>query len=194
MKLSILIPLFNERQALRTFWANLKKAPMAELPEIDAVEIVVVDDGSTDGSDLLLQQLAKEPFSFGRGLRAKVVLLHHEENLGKGAAVRTALSHSTGDTVIIQDADLELSPQDFPAMLLPILRGEADAVFGSRFSSQNRRIMLFWHSLANRILTLFANILFDLNLTDFGTGYKAMRGEFARTLRLVSNRFGIEVS
>ncbi len=192
MKLSILIPLFNERPSLHTFWTRLKQAPLSELKEITSVEIIVVNDGSTDGSDDLIIQLSEETFRFGNGIEAAVMVLHHDKNLGKGAAVRTALAQSTGDVVIVQDADLELSPQDYPKMIRPILDGHADAVFGSRFTSQTRRVMLFWHSLTNKILTLFVNVLLDLNLTDFGTGYKAMRGEFSRTLRLKSNRFGIE--
>ncbi len=192
MKLSILIPVYNERPSLRSFWEMMKRAPVRSLDGITAVQIVVVDDGSNDGTAELLRELTAQPFRFETGLKAEVDFIASEENHGKGHAVRLALEASSGDYVVIQDSDLEYTPDDYPALLEPLTRGVADAVYGSRFSGNSRRVLLFWHSLANKILNVLCNVLLDLNLTDFGSGCKAFRGDFARSLKLTSKRFGIE--
>jgi glycosyltransferase involved in cell wall biosynthesis len=119
-------------------------------------------------------------------------LLFHEVNRGKGAAIRTALAASTGDVVIVQDADLEYDPQDWPALLDPLIEGKADAVFGSRFLSGPHRVLFFWHYVGNKVLTTMSNVFTNLNLTDMETCYKAIRGELARSLHLTANRFGFE--
>jgi SAM-dependent methyltransferase len=145
---------------------------------------VAVDDGSTDGSrDVLLRLAAADR-------RIKVVL--HPTNRGKGAAIRTAIAHMTGDVAVIQDADLEYDPAEYPLLLAPILAGDADAVFGSRFVGHSRRVLFFWHSLANRALTLVSNVLNNLNLTDMETCYKMVRADILRSLRLRSRTFTFE--
>ncbi len=174
--LSILIPVYNEKA---TVLELLRRVEAVELPTLK--EIIVVDDGSTDGTRELLT---------GLGARAKVVL--HERNRGKGAALRTALEHATGDFVIIQDADLEYDPADYPMMLGPLLDGRADAVYGSRFLGGPHRVLFFWHYFGNLIFTLLTNILYDINLTDMGTCYKAFTTARLKDIPLNSERFGIE--
>ncbi len=144
-------------------------------------EIIIVDDGSTDGTRQLLAEL---------GSRAKVVL--HERNRGKGAALRTALKHASGDFVIIQDADLEYDPADYPMMLGPLLDGRAEAVYGSRFLGGPHRVLFFWHYFGNLMFTLLTNVLYDINLTDMGTCYKAFVTARLKEIPLNSERFGIE--
>lgn len=175
MKLSILIPVFNE---VHTISSILKRA--ANAPVDLEKEIIVVDDGSTDGTREILESCTD------------VTVIFHDRNAGKGAAVRTGLAYVTGDIVLIQDADLEYSPRDYPALLDPILQGDADATYGSRFLGGPHRVLFFWHSMANRFLTLLSNMLSDLNLTDMETGYKAFRTEVFRTIHLQSDRFGFE--
>jgi glycosyltransferase involved in cell wall biosynthesis len=174
--LSVLIPVYNEKA---TVLELLRRVEAVALPV--AKEIVIVDDGSTDGTRELLS---------GLGARAKVVL--HERNRGKGAAVRTALERATGDYVIIQDADLEYDPVDYPAMLGPLLDGRADAVYGSRFLGGPHRVLLFWHYFGNLVFTLITNVLYDVNLTDMGTCYKAFAADQLKAIPLRSERFGIE--
>jgi len=174
--LSILIPVYNEKA---TVLELLRRVEAVALPV--AKEIVVVDDGSTDGTRELLK---------GLGGRAKVVL--HEVNRGKGAALRTALQHATGDFVIIQDADLEYDPQDYRGLLVPILDGRADAVYGSRFLGGPHRVLFFWHYAANKFFTLMTNVLYNINLTDMGTCYKLFVAEKLKSIPLESERFGIE--
>jgi glycosyltransferase involved in cell wall biosynthesis len=150
------------------------------------VEIVAVDDCSTDGTRDILQRL----HAAGR-----IHKLHLQPvNRGKGAAIKQALGMSTGEIVIVQDADMEYTPEDWPVLLLPIVDGRADAVFGSRFLGGPHRVLFFWHSVGNKVLTTFSNMLTNLNLTDMETCYKAMRGEVARTIQpeLQSERFGFE--
>jgi glycosyltransferase involved in cell wall biosynthesis len=147
-------------------------------------EIICVDDCSTDGTRERLVELHQA------GYIHRLILQPY--NRGKGAAIRTALSASTGDIVIVQDADLEYDPQDWPALLQPIIDGKADACFGSRFLGGPHRVLYYWHSVGNTILTTFCNMLVNLNLTDMETCYKAVRGDLARGLHLTSDRFGFE--
>jgi len=174
--LSVLIPVYNEKD---TVLELLRRVEAVALPV--AKELVVVDDGSTDGTRELLKNL---------GARAKVVL--HEVNRGKGAAVRTALAHSTGDYVIIQDADLEYDPADYPGLLAPLFDGRADAVYGSRFLGGPHRVLFFWHYAGNQFFTLLTNVLYNINLTDMGTCYKAFAADKIKAIPLNSERFGIE--
>lgn len=174
--LSILIPVFNEKA---TILELLKRVEAVELPV--AKQIVIVDDGSTDGTRELLA---------GLGGRAQVVL--HERNQGKGAALRTALARATGDLVIIQDADLEYDPADYPALLAPLLDGRADVVYGSRFLGGPHRVLFFWHYCGNKFFTLLTNVLYNINLNDMGTCYKVFDAAKLKAIPLNSERFGIE--
>ena len=174
--LSVLIPVYNEKA---TVLELLRRVEAVELPV--AREIIMVDDGSTDGTRDILK---------GLGDRAKVVL--HERNRGKGAAIRTALTHATGDYVIIQDADLEYDPKDYPGLLVPLLDGRADAVSGSRFLGGPHRVLFFWNYAANKFFTLLTNVLYNINLTDMGTCYKLFVTEKLKAIPLESERFGIE--
>jgi glycosyltransferase involved in cell wall biosynthesis len=178
--LSVLMPVYNEIRTLRTIVERVLVSPVA-MP----IELVCVDDGSRDGSYELLQTLAASD--------QRIRVVRQDRNRGKGAAVRTAIQHMRGDIAIIQDADLEYDPQDYPALLAPILEGNADAVFGSRFAStQQRRVMLYWHGVANHVLTWVFNVLNDVNITDMETCYKAVRADLLRQTPLESDRFGIE--
>jgi glycosyltransferase involved in cell wall biosynthesis len=174
--LSILIPVYNEKATVLELLRRVEAVPL----DVEK-EIILVDDGSTDGTRALLE---------GLGGRAKVVL--HERNRGKGAALRTALAHATGAFTIIQDADLEYDPADYPMMLRPLLDGRAEAVYGSRFLGGPHRVLLFWHYFANLIFTLLTNVLYDINLTDMGTCYKAFVTNKIKAIPLRSDRFGIE--
>ena len=180
MKLSVLMPVHNEARTLRTIVRRVLDAP------VDcALELVAVDDGSTDRSLEILEELARGD--------DRIVVVKHPRNRGKGAAIRAGIARMTGDVAVVQDSDLEYDPAEFPRLLKPILDDRADAVFGSRFaSSPERRVLLYWHSLGNRLLTWFANVLNDLNLTDMETCYKAVRADLLKELRLRSERFGIE--
>ena len=181
--LSVLIPLYNEEEFIQTLLQRVLDAPY---PEGMQFEIIIVNDCSTDGS-------AEAVENFREKSGAAIYLFHHERNQGKGAAIRTAISHAQGEFSLIQDADLEYDPAEYPKLLKPLLEGKADAVFGSRFLiSGERRVLYFWHSLANQILTLVCNIAADLNLTDMETCYKAFRTSLVKTIPLRSNRFGIE--
>ncbi len=178
-RLSILIPVFNEAQTVAELVRRVQAADAAGLEK----EIIVVDDCSTDGTRDIITTLTGQP-----GL--KVVL--HPRNRGKGAAIRTALEQATGEICLIQDADLEYDPNDYPKLLKPILDGRADVVYGSRFTGGTHRVLLFWHYLANRFLTLLSNMLCNLNLTDMETCYKVFRRECLHDVKLTSDRFGIE--
>ena len=181
--MSILIPLYNEEEFIQTLLQRVVDAPY---PPNVSFEIIVVNDGSTDGSSEAVQD-------FIARTKARIRLVNHERNQGKGAAVRTAIQHAEGELSLIQDADLEYDPREYPRLLGPLLEGKADAVFGSRFLiSGERRVLYFWHSLANQILTLVCNIAADINLTDMETCYKAFRTSLVKTIPLKSNRFGIE--
>jgi glycosyltransferase involved in cell wall biosynthesis len=179
-KLSILIPVYNEIRTLSTLLDRVLQAPLP-----CERELVIVDDCSKDGSRELLQQYADE--------HDEINLILHEKNGGKGKAIRTAIEHLTGDWAIIQDADLEYEPNEIADLLIPVQDGVADAVFGSRFlSAKYRRAMYFWHTLANRILTLTSNMLNDLNLTDMETCYKLVRSDILKSLNIRSAGFDLE--
>ena len=177
------MPLYNEEEFIQTLLQRVVDAPYP--PGIE-FEIIVVNDGSTDGSSEAVQD-------FMVRTQAEVRLVHHEKNQGKGAAIRTAIHFARGEFSLIQDADLEYDPQEYPRLLQPLLEGKADCVFGSRFMiAGERRVLYFWHSLANHLLTLMCNIAADLNLTDMETCYKAFRTSLVKTIPLTSQRFGIE--
>ncbi len=182
MKVSILIPVFNERFTLREIIRRVYA--QAELLH----EVVVVDDGSTDGSREQLKALAERYGSHRCPLR----VVYKEANEGKGAAIAVGAKKITGEVVIIQDADLEYNPKDYPALLAPLLKGGADVVYGSRFMGSERNALLFWHMAANRVLTLMCNVLSNLNLTDVWTGYKVFRADILCGLPLRSRGFGFE--
>jgi len=178
--LSVLMPIYNESRTLRTIISRVLNNP-TPLP----IELVCVDDASRDQTWEILQQLARAD--------PRIKIFKHAGNRGKAAAIRTAIANMTGDVALIQDADLEYDPRDYPALLAPILEGKADAVFGSRFAfAGQRRVLLFWHSIANRILTTATNMFLDLNLSDMETGYKAVRADILRRIPLKADRFGIE--
>lgn len=181
--LSILIPLYNEEEFIALLLERVLQAP---LPEGMRREVLVVDDGSDDGSAELVEEIAHAHPEVIR-------LIRHERNRGKGAAVRTALKEARGEYCLIQDADLEYDPHEYPHLLRPLLEGKADAVYGSRFMvTGERRVLYYWHSVANGILTWMANVLADLNLTDMETCYKAFRTALIQSIPLRSERFGIE--
>jgi glycosyltransferase involved in cell wall biosynthesis len=178
--LSVLMPVYNERHTLRAIVRRVLES-QTQIP----LELVVVDDGSTDGSAELLRELA------AKDVRIRAVF--HDRNRGKGGAIHTALHHMTGDIAIIQDADLEYDPAEIPRVIRPILEGKADAVFGSRFlASDYRRVLYYWHTMANAILTWLTNILCDLNLTDMETCYKAVRADILRQTPLHCLDFALE--
>ncbi|HUI90578.1 MAG TPA: glycosyltransferase family 2 protein [Anaerolineales bacterium] len=176
MNLSVIIPVYNERQNIEEI---LKRVRATNL----AWEIIVVDDDSADGTRGVLQELNGKD-----GLR----VIFHERNQGKGAAVRTGLQAARGDTLLIQDADLEYSPHDYPTLLQPIEDGIADVVYGSRFLGGPRRVAMFWHMIANQLLTFMTNILYDTILSDMETGYKVFRREVVEGMKLRANRFNFE--
>ena len=183
MTVSILMALYNEEEFIGTILERVLNAPLLEDM---AREIIVVDDASTDGSAQVVEEMA------GRYPGA-IHLFRHERNLGKGAAIRTALGQAQGEFSIIQDADLEYDPREYPKLLRPLLDDTADVVYGSRFMmSGERRVLYFWHSLANHLLTTACNIAADLNLTDMETCYKAFRTSLVQSIPIRSNRFGIE--
>jgi 2-polyprenyl-3-methyl-5-hydroxy-6-metoxy-1,4-benzoquinol methylase len=174
------MPVYNEARTLRTIVARVLASPV-KLP----MELICVDDGSRDGSPEILDALAAAD--------PRIRVIRQPRNMGKGRAIRTAIEHMRGDIGLIQDADLEYDPADYPALVAPILDGKADAVFGSRFASASqRKILLYWHGVANHFLTWLTNILNDINLTDMETCYKAVRADILKQTPLYSDRFGIE--
>jgi len=182
---SVLVPVYNERWTIETLLSKVIAAPLSASNRDDLrLEVIVVDDCSADGSAAVVQDMQQRD--------DRIKLVRHEHNRGKGAAIRTAIEHMTGDVAIIQDADLEYDPDEYPRLLQPILDGHADAVFGSRFAGEERRVLRFWHSLINRTLTTLCNMVNDLNLTDMETCYKVIRTDILRQLCLRSNSFTLE--
>jgi len=177
MQVSVVIPVYNEVSTIREIVVRVQAVDLDK-------EIIIVDDGSTDGTREQLQKitLAQED----------IKVFYHDRNQGKGAALRTGFEGATGDIVIIQDADLEYDPREYPVLLEPILDGRADIVYGSRFLGGPHRVLFFWHYLGNKFLTLLSNALTNLNLTDMETCYKVFRREVLNDIQLKSNRFGFE--
>jgi glycosyltransferase involved in cell wall biosynthesis len=185
VKLSVLIPVYNEE---RTVEEVVSRVRSIDLPK----EIILVDDGSKDRSREILSQLQQQSDRAPDPLNA-VRVFFQPSNQGKGAAIKVALDHARGDVIIVQDADLEYDPHDYPALLEPIERGLADVVYGTRFAGGGaHRVLFFWHSLGNRMLTLVSNMLTNLNLSDMEVGYKMFRAEVLKSIKLESKRFGFE--
>ncbi len=179
LRLSVIVPVYNERETIAEVVRRIRAVPIAK-------EIIVVDDGSRDGTRELLAEMKGQP---------DLQVYLHPQNRGKGAALRTGMSHAAGDIVLVQDADLEYDPAEYPQLLRPIVEGNADVVFGSRFMSDGpHRVLYFWHFVANRLLTQFSNLFTDLNLSDMETCFKVFRREVIQTIAptLKENRFGIE--
>ncbi len=182
IKLSVIIPAYNERQTIEEILRRVKEAPLD--PDLNVEkEIIVVDDGSTDGTREILARIAEE--------QPDVKVIMHEQNQGKGAAIRTALQHITGDYVIIQDADLEYDPREYSVLLRPLVEGKADVVYGSRFLGPHRAF-LFLHYLGNKFLNLVTNILYDTILTDMETCYKMFRADVIKGIPLHARGFEFE--
>jgi glycosyltransferase involved in cell wall biosynthesis len=178
MKLSVVIPCFNERETIKEIVGKVKTA------SVDEVEIIIVDDASTDGGKELIQKEI-EPIV--------TRVIYHPRNMGKGAALRSGFKEATGDIVVVQDADLEYNPREYPNLMDPIISGNADVVFGSRFLGGNpHRVVYFWHMVGNRFLTLVSNMLTNINLTDMETCYKMFRREVIQSITIEENRFGFE--
>ncbi len=174
-KLSVVIPVYNEKQWVRQLVERVQAVPIPK-------EIILVDDCSTDGTSEILKELAKP----------NVRVCTQERNQGKGAALREGFAHATGDIVIVQDADLEYDPAEYPRLIQPIIENRADVVYGSRFIGESHRVLYYWHYVANRALTWLSNFFTNLNLTDMETCYKVFRREVLSGLKLKSNRFGFE--
>ena len=178
MRLSVVIPVYNEAATIREIVRRVQAVDVSK-------ELILVDDFSTDGAREALAEIAAQA--------ENVKVLLHERNRGKGRALRTGFDHAAGDFVIVQDADLEYDPQDYPKLLHPLLSGQADVVFGSRFlTTEQRRVLYFWHSVGNRLLTLLSNMATNLNLTDMETCYKVFRRELIQSIVLEEDRFGFE--
>lgn len=178
MKVSIIIPVFNEFGTIRHI---VEMVAAVNIPK----EIIIIDDASTDGTREILE----------KELREKVdKVIFHPFNQGKGAALRTGFTHATGDVIIVQDADLEYNPNEYPLLLQPILDGRADVVYGSRFTGQGpHRVLFFWHYIGNKFITTLSNMITNLNLTDVETGYKAFRKDILNKINLKEDRFGFEI-
>jgi glycosyltransferase involved in cell wall biosynthesis len=177
MKVSIVIPCYNEKATIEKIVQAVREAP------IQTKEIIIVDDGSDDGTQTVLSEIAKTIDK----------VIYHPANRGKGAALRSGFAAATGDIILIQDADLEYNPEDYPTLLEPLLLGKADVVFGSRFmGGRPHRVLFFWHMVANRFLTLLSNMFTNLNLTDAQTGYKAFTASTLKQIQIEEDRFGVE--
>ena len=180
MKVSVVMPVYNENSYIDEIIRRTLASPVEK-------ELIIVDDFSTDGTRARLEEIARA------NLDGAIRVLFHEKNRGKGAALRTGFAAATGDVVIIQDADLEYDPAEYPKLIEPIAEGRADVVYGSRFAGgESHRVLYFWHSVANKFLTLLSNMLTDLNLTDMETCYKAFRREIIQSVKLTEDRFGFE--
>jgi glycosyltransferase involved in cell wall biosynthesis len=176
-KLSVVIPVYNEERWIREIVRRVREVPIPK-------EVILVDDCSTDGTRKILEEeISKLP---------DCRIVFHEHNQGKGAGLRTGFKHATGDVVIVQDADLEYDPAEYPRLLQPIIEGKADVVFGSRFIGDHHRVLYYWHYIANKVLTTLSNFFTNLNLTDMETCYKVFRREVIQGINLKSNRFGFE--
>jgi glycosyltransferase involved in cell wall biosynthesis len=175
--LSVLIPVFNERDTIRTVIERVRAVPLP-------TQIILVDDCSVDGTREILRSIADE--------QKDLIVRFHEINRGKGAAIRTALAEAVGHVTVIQDADMEYDPVEYPRLLEPIRQGVADVVYGSRFLGGPHRVLFFWHQFGNRLLTLMSNVMTNLNLTDMETGYKVFRTDLLKRMRLTTDRFGFE--
>ena len=181
-KLSIVIPVFNEKNTLAECVGRIMAV---ELPL--QRELILIDDASTDGSDKLIEEIARTHDS----VPVKVVI--HRQNQGKGAALRSGFAQADGDVIIVQDADLEYNPADYPRLLKPILDGRADVVYGSRFvGSEEKHVLFYWHAVGNKVLTTLSNMCTNINLTDMETCYKVFRREVIERIQIKSNRFGVE--
>ncbi len=176
-QLSVVIPVFNERDWVAELVRRVQAVPIPK-------EVIVVNDASTDGTREILDEIATHS--------ENVRVFHQPRNQGKGAALREGFKHAEGDVIVVQDADLEYDPAEYPRLLQPILENQADVVFGSRFIGDSHRVLYFWHSVANRVLTTLSNMVTNLNLTDMETCYKVFRREVLEGLKLKSNRFGFE--
>lgn len=177
MKLSVIMPAYNEERTIEKILTKVDAVPIEK-------EIIVIDDNSTDSTGDILSRL--------EGVMAGLKVIRHDKNQGKGAAIRSALPHVKGEITIIQDADLEYDPCDYQKLIAPIESGYADVVFGSRFLGGPHRVLYFWHYVANKLITTFANMLFNVNLNDLETCYKTFRSEIIKALKIRSNRFGFE--
>ena len=175
--LSVIIPAYNEVATIATLIERVQAVPIEK-------EIILVDDGSTDGTQAVLQAFANVP---------NITLLRHQRNQGKGAALRDGFARAANDIVIVQDADLEYNPSEYPKLIQPILEDHADVVFGSRFvGGQSRRVLYFWHALGNRFVTMLSNMCTNVDLTDMETGYKVFRREVLERITIEEDRFGVE--
>jgi glycosyltransferase involved in cell wall biosynthesis len=178
MKVSIVIPCYNERNTIAKTVEAVRKAPLENR------EIIVVDDCSRDGTQTVLKEKLSQVVD---------EIIYHTANRGKGAALRSGFAAATGDIILVQDADLEYSPDDYPVLLEPLLSGKADAVFGSRFmGGRPHRVLFFWHMVGNKFLTLLSNMFTNLNLTDMETGYKAFKASLIKSIQIEEDRFGVE--
>jgi glycosyltransferase involved in cell wall biosynthesis len=178
MKVSIVIPCYNEKDTIEQIIEAVRKAPAENR------EIIVVDDCSNDGTQTLLKERLSQVVDR---------IIYQEINRGKGAALRSGFAVATGDIILVQDADLEYSPEDYPVLLEPLMSGKADAVFGSRFmGGRPHRVLFFWHMLGNKFLTLLSNMFTNLNLTDMETGYKAFKASLIKSIQIEEDRFGVE--
>lgn len=183
MKLSIIIPVYNEAATLETVVNRVREV---SLPEGLERELVIIDDASTDGTLEVLETLAEQ--------YPDIAILKHPTNRGKGAALRTGLTQASGDILLIQDADLEYEPREYPVLLAPILEGKADVVYGSRFIGGGaHRVLYFWHSVGNQFITLLSNMFTNINLTDVEVCYKVFRQEVIESVSLKEDRFGFEI-